>query len=95
MIDCLSKLKKDLVDLSEELIRENIIDKSYNKSNLSLDYLSKVKQGEVSTNLFILLKNSLINKKYDLLNDNQKRISNLKYLKKTEITKSGFINFFF
>ena len=94
MIDYLSKLKKDLIAISEDLIKENIVDKSFNQLNLSLDYLSRAKKGEVSTNLFILLKNNLINKNYDLINNFQERINNLKYLKKTEITKSGFINFF-
>ena len=41
------------------LAKQKIIDQSLNKNNLSIDYLSKSKQGEVSTNLFILLKNSL------------------------------------
>jgi len=81
MIDYLSKLKKDLILISDELIKENIVDKSFSHLNLSLDYLSKVKKGEVSTNLFILLKNNLINKNYDLINNFQEKINNLKYLK--------------
>ena len=95
MSDYLSKLKNDLLSVSDHLIKENIIDKSFNKSNFSLDYLSKTKQGEVSTNIFILLKNNLVDKKHDLTKDIKKKISNFEYLKKVEITKSGFINFFF
>ena len=95
MSDYLSKLKNDLLSVSDHLIKENIIDKSFNKSNFSLDYLSKTKQGEVSTNIFILLKNNLVDKKHDLIKDIKKKISNFEYLKKVEITKSGFINFFF
>ena len=95
MSDYLSKLKKDLLDVINELIKKKIIDKSFNKLNLSMDYLSNTKQGEVSTNLFILLKNSLKDKKYDLLNDIKEKISNFEYLKNVEISKSGFVNFFF
>ena len=89
MSDYLSKLKNDLLSVSDHLIKENIIDKSFNKSNFSLDYLSKTKQGEVSTNIFILLKNKLVDKKHDLKKDIKKKISNFEYLKKVEITKSG------
>ena len=77
MSDYLFKLKNDLLNVSEHLIKENIIDKSFNKSNFSLDYLSKTKQGEVSTNIFILLKNNLIDKKHDLIKDIKKKLVNL------------------
>ena len=94
MSDYLTKLKKDLLEISDELIKDNIIDKSFNKLNLSIDYLSKTKQGEVSTNLFILLKNSLLDKKQDLLKHINEKISNFEYLKKTEITNLDLLIFF-
>ena len=54
MNDYISILKKDLLNLIDSLIKQNIVDRSFKVNDLSIDYLSKTKQGEVSTNLFIL-----------------------------------------
>ena len=78
-----------------KLIKKNIIDESFNKLNLSIDYLSNTKQGEVSTNLFILLNSQLNKKNHDLRKNIHKNIINFEYVKKIEITKVGFINIFF
>ena len=45
--------------------------------------------------MWILLKNNLLDKTQDLQKHIKEKISNFEYLKKTEITKSGFINLFF
>jgi arginyl-tRNA synthetase len=95
MNDYISILKNDLLDLIDNLIKSNIINQDYKKDNLSIDYLSKSKQGDVSTNLFILLKSQLNKKNYDLRKNIHKKIINFEYVKKIEITKVGFINIFF
>ena len=51
MNDFISILKKDLFNIIDILINKNIINQYFNKDNLSIDYLSKSKQGDVSTNL--------------------------------------------
>ena len=50
MNDFLSILKKDLLNLVNIFFNKKIIDHSFNINNLSIDYLSKSKQGDVSTN---------------------------------------------
>ena len=95
MNDYISELKKDLLYLLDKLIKQKVIDQSLNKINLSIDYLSKSKQGDISTNLFILLKNNLIDKNYDLKKNIIEEISHFEYIKKVEIARAGFINLFF
>ena len=95
MNDFISIIKKDLLDVIDILINKNIINQSFNKDSLSIDYLSKSKQGDISTNLFILLNSNLNNKNYDLQKNVYENICNFEYVKKVEITKVGFINIFF
>ena len=66
MNDFISILKKDLLSVIDILINKNIINQSFNQDNLSIDYLSKSKQGDVSTNLFILLNSQHNKKNYNL-----------------------------
>ena len=54
MNDYISILKKDLLDVIDNLVKKNIVNQDFKKDNLTIDYLSKSKQGDVSTNLFIL-----------------------------------------
>ena len=49
MNDHISILKKDLLDLIDNLIKSNIVNQDFKKDNLTIDYLSKSKQGDVST----------------------------------------------
>ena len=87
MNDYISILKKDLLNVIDNLIKRNIVNKNFNKDNLAIDYLSKSKQGDVSTNLFILLNSQLNKKNHDLRKNIQENIINFKYVKKIEITK--------
>ena len=82
MNDFISELKKDLLYLLDSLIKQKIIDQSLNKTNLSIDYLSKSKQGDISTNLFILLKQHLIDHKHDLKKNIIEKINDFQYIKK-------------
>ena len=95
MNDYISILKKDLSDVIDNLIKSKIVNQDFKKDNLTIDYLSKSKQGDVSTNLFILLNSQLNMKNFDLKKNIHKNIFNFEYVKKVEITKVGFINIFF
>ncbi|PPR45489.1 MAG: hypothetical protein CFH18_00821, partial [Alphaproteobacteria bacterium MarineAlpha5_Bin8] len=57
MNDYLSIIKKDFIVLAENIIKKNIIDKNFNIENISIDYNSKSKKGDISTNFLILLRN--------------------------------------
>ena len=95
MNDFISILKKDLLNVIDNSIKRNIVNQNFHRDNLAIDYLSKSKQGDVSTNLFILLNSQLNKKNHDLRKNIQENIINFKYVKKIEITKVGFINIFF
>ena len=66
MNDYISTLLKDISLIVDSLIENSIIDNSFDKSKISVDYFSKSKQGDLSTNLLIILRNFLIDKKVNL-----------------------------
>ena len=95
MNDYITVLKKDLLEIIDLLIDNNIVNNSFTKINLSIDFMSNSKQGDVSSNLFIILRKFLVNEKYNLKENLSNSILNLSYIKEVKIAKAGFINFFF
>ena len=95
MNDYISIIKKDLLTYIDKLINKRIINNSFDKSILSIDFMSRSKQGDVSSNLFILLEKLLINKNYNLKKNINNYFLKLEYINNIEISKFGFINFFF
>ena len=87
MNDYISILKEGLLNVIDILVKRNIVNQTFNKDNLTIDYLSKSKQGDVSTNLFILLNSQLNKKNNDLRKNIHNNIINFEYIKKVEITK--------
>ena len=95
MSDYLFILKNDLFIIANKLIEKNLINQSFNLSNISIDYQSKSKKGDVSTNLFILLNKNINDKNFNINIFVQNELDDLKYISKAEISQSGFINIFF
>ncbi len=95
MNDYISTFKEDLLILIKKLKSKNIITKDFNIDNLSIDFQSKSKQGDVSSNILIILKRHLINKDYLLEKEICKNISKFSYIKNIEVAKVGFLNIFF
>ena len=95
MNDYISILKKDLLQIVDALIFNKIIDSSFDKNNLSIDFMSNTKQGDVSTNLLIILKKFLLKKEYNLKENLYNFIIKHTYIKDIEIADLGFINIFF
>ena len=56
MNDFVNIVLKDIYSIVDKLIDNKIIDNSFNKSTISIDYFSKSKKGDIATNLFIVLK---------------------------------------
>ena len=94
MNDYISILKKDLLNVIDILIEKNIVNQSFNKNNITIDYLSKSKQGDVSTNLFILLNAELNKKKYDLKKIFIQILLILNMLKMLKLQKLDLLIFF-
>ena len=95
MSDHLSLLKKELMNLVNELIKDKIISDSFNINALSIDYQSTSRQGDVSTNLLIILNKKKLDTNIDLQSLVIKKLNNIKYISDIEIAKVGFINIFF
>ena len=95
MNDFISIFLKDIYSIVNELIKKSIIQNSFDKSIISVDFFSKSRQGDISTNLLLVLKKFLINKNFNLNYDLQKKILKLKYVKKIKIANAGFINISF
>ena len=66
MNDYITEFKKDLNKIINDLIEKNIIN-DFNFNKLSIDYSSKSKQGDISTNLFLILLKQNLKKNYDLI----------------------------
>ena len=92
MNDYLSIIKKDFIVLAENIIKKNIIDNNFNIDNISIDYNSKSKKGDISTNFLILLRNNLIDKNFDIQDFIYKEIDKFEYIERIEISNSGFVN---
>jgi len=95
MSDHLSLLKKELINLVNELLKDKIISDSFNINALSIDYQSTSRQGDVSTNLLIILNKKKLDTNIDLQSLVIKKLNNIKYISGIEIAKVGFINIFF
>jgi len=85
---------KDILSIVDQLIVKVIIKNSFDKSIITVDYSSKSKQGDISSNLLIVLKKFLISN-FNLDSYLQSEITNLHYVKKVKIAEAGFINVLF
>ena len=93
MNDLISLFKNDLFQLIKELKDKKIIN-DFNKKNISIDYSSKSKQGDLSTNVFLLLNKVHHNTNFDLKEIIIKYLSNIEYIENVNLAKAGFINIF-
>ena len=93
MTNIISLFKIDLYNLIDTLeSKKTIID--FNKNSLSIDYSSKSKQGDLSTNILLILRKKNLNKDFNLDSYVSNFFTNLEYIEKIEIAKAGFVNIF-
>ena len=55
MNDFVNIFLKDISLIVDKLIDQLIVESTFDKSIISVDYFSKSKQGDISTNIFIVL----------------------------------------
>ena len=94
MNDHISKLLNFFYEYVKELTTNNILSE-LNKENINVDYNSKSKKGDVSSNFFLVIQKKILNKNYDIKSDLKTKLSKFEFIKKVEISNSGFINIFF
>ncbi len=93
MNNYIQKLLNFFYDYADELISKEYIS-SINKKQISIDYLSNNKKGDIATNFFLIIKKKIINKDFNFVDDLNKKIFNIEFINNFEISNNGFINFF-
>jgi len=78
---------------SRKLIDDKIIS-NINTQNISIDFLSKSKRGDISSNFFLLVQKKIILKEFNLKSDLSKKLLNIDIISKVDISNNGFINIF-
>jgi len=94
MNDHISKLLNFFNEYLTDLSIRKIISEVNNK-NISIDYNSKSKQGDVSSNFFLLIKKKILNENFDIKSDLINKLSTLDFIENVDISNSKFINIFF
>ena len=91
MNDLLSLIKKDLTNLIEKLFNDDVI-KNNISNKLTIDYNSKSKQGDLSSNVLFILKGQILNKNFNINEYVENYLTNLEYIESIDIHKAGFVN---
>ena len=91
MNDLLSLIKKDLTNLIEKLFNDDVIRNNIS-NKLTIDYNSKSKQGDLSSNVLFILKGQILNKNFNINEYVENYLSNLEYIETIDIHKAGFVN---
>ena len=94
MNDHISKLLNFFNEYIKDLLTHKIISE-VNKKNINIDYNSKSKQGDVSSNFFLLIQKKILDINFDLKFDLETKLSKFDFIENAEISNSGFINIFF
>ena len=94
MNDHISKLLNFFNQYLKDLSTHKIISEA-NKKNINIDYNSKSKQGDVSSNFFLVIQKKILDKNFDLKSDLKNKLIQFEFIEKFEISNSGFINIFF
>ncbi len=89
----IQKILNFFYELSDELISNNIISE-INKNQISIDYLSKNKKGDIASNFFLIIRKKIINQDYDFEKNFKIKISKIDFVENFQISKNGFINIF-
>ena len=71
---------------------ENNFLSDFNKKSISIDFSSKSRRGDISSNFYLLAIKKILDKKFNLKDDLLKGIKNLSFIQNCEISKNGFIN---
>ena len=80
-------------DFSSFLENENYIS-AIDKNQISIDYSSNNKQGDLATNFLLIIKRKIIKKNFDIEKELNKRIKSIEFIDRILISNNGFINFF-
>ena len=71
---------------------ENKLLSNFNRKSISIDFSSKSRQGDISSNFYLVAIKNILDKKFNLKHELIEDIYNLSFVKKCEISNHGFIN---
>ncbi len=80
-------------EYTDELVLKKIISE-VNKKQISIDYLSNNKKGDIASNFYLIIKKKIIEKKYNFENEFKAKILKIDFIDSFVLSKNGFINFF-
>ena len=80
-----------LISYSNDLTQRNLSE-VINLKSISVDFSSKSRQGDISSNFYLVAVKKMKDKKFNFKNDLLSELNKLTFIKKCEISKKGFIN---
>jgi len=78
-------------EFADNCIKNNHLD-TFNKKSISIDFSSKSRQGDISSNFYLVAFKKILDKQFNLKDELLSGIYNLDFIDKCEISKNGFIN---
>ena len=93
MNNFIKDLSDFLIDFTDFLERNKFIS-PINKKQISIDYSSNNKQGDLATNFYLIVKRKIINEDFNIEKELNERIKSIGFIDYFEVSKNGFINFF-
>ena len=88
---------KDLSDFLfdfTDFLESNKFISPINKKQISIDYSSNNKQGDLATNLYLIVRRKIINENFNIEKELNERIKSIGFIDYFVVSKNGFINFF-
>ena len=93
MNNYIQKLLEFLHIYTEELFSQKIISE-INVNQISIDYLSNNKKGDIASNFFLIIRKKILDQNFNFENNFNEKVSKIDFIDRFEISKNGFINFF-
>ena len=80
------------ISYADNLIKKNLSE-VINLKSIGIDFSSKSRQGDISSNFYLVVIKKIKDLNFNLKDDLLKELSRISFIKKCEISKNGFINF--
>ena len=78
-------------EYADKCIHNNLLT-NFNRNAISIDFSSQSRQGDISSNFYLIAFKKIIDKKFDLKDDLTEKIYSISFVEKFEISHNGFIN---
>ena len=76
---------------ADECIKNNHLG-TLNRKSISIDFSSKSRQGDISSNFYLVAIKKILDKEFNFKDELIAGVNNLPFIEKCEISKNGFIN---